>query len=579
MPFSLSQTRAGLVKAGFIIFCFSLTLLLGFFSFANRAFAEERIIEFHSYIEVQPDSSLLVREEIKVKAEGNKIKRGIFRDFPVMYQDETKGSYSVDFEVREVLRDGQQEDYHLERQDAYERIYIGSRDVFLSPGVYTYSLSYYTKGHLNFFKDHDELYWNVTGDKWDFKIEEARASVRLPKRLDKEAIQYQAYTGSYGSRVANYEAWVDQEGEIQFKTTKPLSYQEGLTIVVGWPKGLVKESEKKYLDRSSKEEMVYGLLVLVILLLYYYLIWLKVGKDPKGGAVIPLFHPPQDYSPAALRFIKRMGFDDKAFAASLINLAVQGNISIKKEVDDFEIEKTSSKSQPVFSDESALLDALPDSLKLENKNYQTVGRVKEALVKALNARYGKNYFIKNTKFLIPGILLSLLGLFYVLMPHWGFYYFLEKIDALVIFAWMSGAAMALLVLWPKLRDQWKQVWQVRGLGFFVVIKAIGMGLLGLILVAALLGGFVGLFVFVSLAMALLITLMLVINIGFYEWLKAPTIKGRALLDQAAGFKLFLSVTEKERLAFVHPPELTPELFEKYLPYALALDVELFWAEQ
>lgn len=43
--------------------------------------------------------------------------------------------------------------------------------------------------------------------------------------------------------------------------------------------------------------------------------------------------------------------------------------------------------------------------------------------------------------------------------------------------------------------------------------------------------------------------------------------------------MFLSVTEKERLRLLNPPEKTPELFEKYLPYAVALDVEKAWAEQ
>jgi len=51
------------------------------------------------------------------------------------------------------------------------------------------------------------------------------------------------------------------------------------------------------------------------------------------------------------------------------------------------------------------------------------------------------------------------------------------------------------------------------------------------------------------------------------------------MDQIEGFKLFLSVAEKERLNLLNPPERTPELFEKYLPYALALDVEVQWTEQ
>ena len=45
--------------------------------------ADERIHDYHSNIQVLPDGSLRVTETITVNAEGNQIKRGIYRDFPV----------------------------------------------------------------------------------------------------------------------------------------------------------------------------------------------------------------------------------------------------------------------------------------------------------------------------------------------------------------------------------------------------------------------------------------------------------------------------------------------------------------
>ena len=74
-------------------------------------------------------------------------------------------------------------------------------------------------------------------------------------------------------------------------------------------------------------------------------------------------------------------------------------------------------------------------------------------------------------------------------------------------------------------------------------------------------------------------LLIGINYIFYHLLKAPTRVGRSLLDTIEGFKLFLTVTEKDRLNMLNPPEKTPDLFEKYLPYALAFDIEQQWAEQ
>ena len=66
---------------------------------------------------------------------------------------------------------------------------------------------------------------------------------------------------------------------------------------------------------------------------------------------------------------------------------------------------------------------------------------------------------------------------------------------------------------------------------------------------------------------------------FYHLLKAPTAAGRRILDQIDGFRMYLSVAEKERLNLENPPAHTPQLFEMFLPYALALDVEQQWAEK
>ena len=84
---------------------------------------------------------------------------------------------------------------------------------------------------------------------------------------------------------------------------------------------------------------------------------------------------------------------------------------------------------------------------------------------------------------------------------------------------------------------------------------------------------------VSPLAAIFLVVIVMINVLFYHLLKAPTLMGRKIMDKIQGFKLYLSVAEKERLNILNPPERTPELFEKYLPYALALDVENEWSEQ
>jgi uncharacterized membrane protein len=66
---------------------------------------------------------------------------------------------------------------------------------------------------------------------------------------------------------------------------------------------------------------------------------------------------------------------------------------------------------------------------------------------------------------------------------------------------------------------------------------------------------------------------------FYHLLKAPTSAGARILDEIEGFKLYLVTAEKARLEALNPPEVTPEVFERFLPYAIALDCENQWSRK
>jgi hypothetical protein len=76
-----------------------------------------------------------------------------------------------------------------------------------------------------------------------------------------------------------------------------------------------------------------------------------------------------------------------------------------------------------------------------------------------------------------------------------------------------------------------------------------------------------------------IVVMVFVMAGFALIMKRPTMLGRKLLDEMLGFKDYLEVAEKDEMNLRNPPEKTPELFERYLPFALALGVDLLWAEK
>jgi len=71
--------------------------------------------------------------------------------------------------------------------------------------------------------------------------------------------------------------------------------------------------------------------------------------------------------------------------------------------------------------------------------------------------------------------------------------------------------------------------------------------------------------------------MVIILYLFSRWLPAYTAEGRKLQDEVEGLRQYLSVAEKDDLARLKLPPRTPEEFAKFLPYALALDVEKTWA--
>ncbi|MBW2690271.1 MAG: DUF2207 domain-containing protein, partial [Deltaproteobacteria bacterium] len=220
----------------------SLILLL---ALVPSAMAKERILSFHSDIEIFADSSMQVTETIRVRSEKKEIKRGIYRDFPTDYKDRFGNRYRVDFEVVEVTRDGRPDGWHTKAEGKGVRVYMGRKDDYLDSGDYTYMLTYRTNRQLGFFDDHDELYWNVTGNHWSFPIEEVSARVILPAGIRAEQLVPEAYTGPLGATGRDYRATVDVDGSVRFETTRTFKRGEGLTIVVSWPKGFVHEPTRR----------------------------------------------------------------------------------------------------------------------------------------------------------------------------------------------------------------------------------------------------------------------------------------------------------------------------------------------
>ncbi|MEX2125442.1 MAG: DUF2207 domain-containing protein [Woeseia sp.] len=471
---------------------------------------DERILDYHSDILVRQDGWIEVTETITVRAEGISIRRGIYRDYPTRYEDRFGNDVEVDYEPKSVLRDGRTEDFHSETQRNGVRTYFGSADRLLSPGEYTYQYRYDAGRMLGFFDTRDELYWNVTGLGWAFTIDNASATVSFGFDLPPESVGLDAYTGAFGESGRDYSASVDHTGRAQFETTKPLHPAEGLTIAVDWPKGYVEEPgtlQRAIWTLFDNANLLVALAGLLGVPAYYIPVWRKFGRDPKEGLIVTRYEPPEGFSPASLRFIERMGYDDKAMTAAIVNLAVKGYLRIEKSGDEHVLEQADAGSDAVLATgEKALLAGLFSAgkrVELQNSNHEILGKAREQHRASLKRDYTNRYFTTNGAMNLPAVLIAI---------------------AAAIIALRVGSGPTPLVIGT-----------VVAMGLVIVLFAILM--------------------------------------------KRPTGLGRKVLDEAAGFRDYLEIAEKDEMNLRNPPEKTPELFERYLPFALAMGVEQRWAER
>ncbi|NND57360.1 MAG: DUF2207 domain-containing protein [Xanthomonadales bacterium] len=376
--------------------------------------ADERILEYRSDIEVQASGQILVTERIRVQAEGDQIRRGIFRDFPTRYRDRAGNTVNVEFTPLQVSRNGSPEPWHTRKMSNGVRIYVGSSERMLSHGIHDYELVFATNRQLGFFDDRDELYFNAVGQGWAFPIDKAVATVRLPFSVPSGQFSLSVYSGRFGSTEDNAVAEVLRGNQVRFETTRPLQPKEGLTLAVGWPKGLIAEPGPGQKIRWFFADNAAALVLLLGLLLpagWYFWAWKKVGRDPRKGIIIPRFEPPQNLSPAACRYVNDMSFNRHAFTAAIISLAVKGQLIIEEDDKDFTLKRVSvARQSHLSSGEKAVLKFLlpgPSSqIEMDNENHASFTKARKGLKKALKTEYLGRLFNLNGKYFALPVLMT-----------------------------------------------------------------------------------------------------------------------------------------------------------------------------
>lgn len=481
--------------------------------------AQERILSYDSQVQVGADGSLDVTERIAVRAEGNNIRRGIYRDFPTRYKDRYGNRVVVDLQVIDVLRDGRPEPWFTERKSNGVRINTGNDDFLPTPADFTYTLHYRTTRQLGFFADHDELYWNAIGTGWAFPIERGSVEVRLPSTVPADRISVEAYTGAQGQQGDAYDAKVTGPGTARWLLTQPLAPNEGFTVVMGFPKGVVTAptalQRRLWLLKDNRGILI-ALATLIALLAFCLRRWQRLGRDPRPGVIITRYDPPAGYSPAGLRFMQRMAYDTRCFSSDLLSLAVGGNVRINREKgflsDDWELQRTDGGTTPPVEEQRILQSHLFKGglrqLELKNTNATLVSAAQSAHSSALEKRFKPAMFARNGASIAISAVIAVVGA--------------------IASLFLSGGG---------------------GIPFILI----------------------------------LVGLMLIAVVVFGVLIKAPTPAGRKLLDEIEGLKRYLTVAERDELKHLPGPDAPPALdaarYEMLLPYAVALEVEDAWTKK
>lgn len=319
-------------KAARIILCGAI-FLFSCCSLLPKAFAQESDIvatsgfevikSFHVSAGISEDSSVLINEKIVYNFSKNP-RHGIYRDIP-------QGDLAIKV-ISVVDENNTPYNYNTSHESGNLRIKIGDADKYVV-GIKTYIITYKVENAIGYFDEFDEFYWNVTGNDWEVAIDQAQIDVFLPSSFQENILQIACYTGLYGSNEKACSFQKLENGSIEtmqvrFQSNRVLQAGEGLTIALGWPKGVVASPPIRsqiiiFLKR-------YGFWLLpIFLFIYLFQLWWRKGRDIElDKTIVVQYDLPNDLKPAEVGYILHQSFTSRSLSATIVDLAVRGYIKI-----------------------------------------------------------------------------------------------------------------------------------------------------------------------------------------------------------------------------------------------------------
>jgi len=552
-----------------------------------------RVLDFQCAILMNPDSSLNVTETIKYLHAPQDTANGLYRFFPTQYAEAYGLHRQLRYTIQQVETDGGLRLPTRTIQKARGIVLeIGNAASLMPTGPHTFTISYRVENALDFLPTGPELLWHVTGRNWEVPIASIHVSVTPPRDTPPLSVYADAFYSAAGHQENISRVMVDGNGCAFAESPHPPAMHEGFDILVRLPPGSIPvpaqahQLLQTFLDNTT---LGIGMFALLIVLLYYLLMWWLHGRDPEAGVIQPKLTPPEGLSPAMLRFIRQERYDPKTLAVTLVSLAVQGKWTIEELEDRYILHRvgeaegeqprdliTTPRDKTVSLEEDTTLRILLGAHEQQQEftfsydHASTIAQAAKTLHKLLFDRCEDFYFALNHHYLNIGITLGILALLIISCFEVPTAYFNEQLR-LMLGVLVIGIGAPLLPTY--LLFMWRDI-------FSHHVGRIGnAGLMFRYLLYLLL--YVGFGVYLlweaSSELWLVLALLTAMHVLFAHLLKAPTLRGRHLLDEIEGFRMYLAGEQPHLLATLTPPQPTPELFAKYLPYALALDVEREWA--
>ena len=474
-----------------------------------------RVADFRTTMDVSENGSTVVVERISLVFIGEW--HGIHRTIPVEYPGPRGTNYTLFLSVTAV-RDGSNGSplkYELHRSGAYRdiKIYIpGAIDT-----TKVVEIDYAVKNPIRFFPDHDELYWNVTGNDWPVPIDHASAMVMFPDSA-KGQLRAQAFTGVYGS--TQHEAMTRvNETSTEFETTNPLPMRGGLTIDVFIPQGILQEPSG--FTRTLWFIQSNGIVLLPLLTFaVMFVLWYTKGRDPDPGrSVAPMYEPPEHMTPAEVGTLIDDSVDPRDITSTLIDLAVRGYLKIEETKHDyilfsgrdyvFHLLKPKAQWTGLAAHERAMLEKMftggenqINLSSLKNHFYTAIPQIKQDILAQLKTK--GMYTVDPDKahgYVALGVV-AIVGL--VVLVHFATHW--NPFDSPLVS--VVAIAISAIIVWL-----------------------------------------------------------------FARKMTAKSMQGARTYVQVLGFQEFMNRVDADRLK-----TMPPDTFEKFLPYAMALGVEHHWAK-